>query len=203
MIELYGFGPSRWAKCYWMLKEIGKDFQEHAIQVSKGDHKSPQFLALNPFGKVPAMKDGNVTLFESTAILNYLGEKYPESGLVPKSGTPDRAHYDQWVSFCITELEQPLWRITKHTMVLPEKMRIAQDAALAREEFAQLAKVLDEQIGTRKFIVGNRFTAADITLSYTLGWAQTLELLAPYKNCTRYWKETSARPAFPAHLFKR
>jgi len=203
MIELYGAGPSRWAKCYWMLKELGKEFTEHTVKFAEGELRSAKFLELNPFGKVPVLKDGKITLFESTAIVNYLGEKYPESGLVPKSGTVERALYDQWTSFCITELEQPLWRITKHSMILPENQRIAQDVKLAKDEFAGLAKVLDVQIGNRKYIVGDRFTAADITMCYTLGWAQGMEMVAPYKNCLRYWKDNTARPAFPKHLFQK
>ena len=201
MMELYGAGHSRWAKCYWMLKELGKDFQECPVNFMEGELRSPKFLALNPFGKMPVLKDGDVTLFESTAILNYLGEKFPESGLTPKGGTVERAYYDQWNSYCTTELEQPLWRITKHTVILPEAYRIPADVELAKKDFAYNAKIMDQQLGTKKYLVGDRFTAADITLAYTLGWAIELKLLTPYANLLRYTKETHSRPAFPEHLF--
>jgi glutathione S-transferase len=184
-----------------MLREMGKEFTPHVLNLMEGEHKTPKILELNPFGKTPILKDGKTVLFESTAILNYLGEKFPESGLVPKSGTVDRAHYDQWTSFCTTELEQPLWRITKHAMLLPEAKRIPQDIKLAKEDFTEMATVLDKLIGHRKFLVGDRFTAADITLAYTLGWARSTELLGPFANCQRYLQEMTARPAFPAQLF--
>ena len=203
MIEIYGNGPSRWAKCYWMLKELGVEFKEHRVNFAAGEHKSAKILAMNPFGKLPVMKDGDVTLFESTAIINYLGEKYPQMGLVPKSGTTDRAYYDQWMSYCITELEQPLWRLVKHTRMLPEAKRIAQDVDFAKEEFAHQAKILDGEVGDKKFIAGNKFTAADITLGYTLGWANGMEMLTGFNNLQRYLKEMSARPAFPTQLFAR
>src|SRR5262245_40745760 len=155
MIELYGGGPSRWVKCYWMLKELGLEFQAHEVSFLKGEHRGPEMLAMNPFGKTPVLKDGNLVLFESTAILNYLGEKYPKAGLVPRSGTTERPYYDQWMSFCITELEQPLWRILKHTRLLPESSRSPEDVRLAKDEFAQTARVFDSQIGGQRFMVGN------------------------------------------------
>jgi glutathione S-transferase len=185
-----------------MLRELGKEFTEHSLKLLQGEQRTPKMLALNPFGKTPILRDGEFTLFESNAILNYLGEKYPESGLVPRSGTSERALCDQWMSFCISEIEQPLWRIARHTFLLPENRRIPQDIKLAREEFAQLATVLDTQIGSRPFIVGGRFTAADITLAFTLGWARNVELLTPHKHCVRYLEQMTARAAFPAHLFQ-
>lgn len=203
MIELYGAGPSRWAKPYWMLKEIGKEFKECTVDFRSGEHKGPKITGMNPYGKLPVMKDDSVVVYESTAIMNYIGEKYPESGMVPKSGTAERALYDQWMSFCTTELEQPLWRITKHTRILPDGKRIAQDVALAKEEFDAMCKILDSQIGNKKFVVGNKLTGADITLAYTLGWAQGMDMVTPHKNCMRYLKEMQARPAFPGKLFQQ
>ncbi len=203
MIELYGAGPSRWVKCYWMLKELNQPFTEHVVDFKNGEHKTATMLEMNPFGKVPILIDGKITLYESMAIVNYLGEKYPEFELVPKAGTFDRAYYDQWTSFCITGLEQTLWRVTKHTFLLPENQRIQQDVQLAKDEFAQLAHILDEQIGNRSHLVGNRFTAADITMGYTLSWARSLDMLVLFKNCTRYLEEVTARPAFPVHLYNR
>jgi glutathione S-transferase len=184
-----------------MLKEIGVDFKEHVLNLREGEQKTPAMLKMNPFGKAPVLKDGSFTLFESMAIMNYLGDKHPDSGLVPKSGTAERALYDQWMSFCISDLEQPMWRITKHTFLFPEKMRIPQDVELAKEEFRRVAKVVDEQIGSKKFLVGNRFTAADITMTYTLGWASRFDLLAGLPNCQRYRAEHTSREAFPKHLF--
>jgi glutathione S-transferase len=203
MIELYGAGPSRWVKCYWMLKELNVEFEEHVLNLLGGEQKTPPMLALNPFGKAPVFKDGAVTIFESTAIINYLGEKYPQAGLVPKSGTVERAHYDQWISFCVTELEQPLWRITKHKFIFSEGKRSPHDVDLAREEFDVLAAALDKELDRKKFMVGNRFTAADITMAYTLNWAKRFELINRRPNCLRYTSEMLARPSFPAHLYKK
>jgi glutathione S-transferase len=202
MIELYGSGPSRWAKCYWMLKELNLEFKEHRVSVVADDmKKKPEYLTLSPFGMIPFIKDESLILFESMAIMNYLGEKHPETGLTPASGTIERALYDQWNSFCVSDFEQPLWRLTRHTFRLPEAQRIPQDVALAKEDFSTLAKVVDQQIGSKRFVVGDHFTAADITMTYTLDWAKNLDLIDAYPNCQRYMHDHMARPAFPEHLF--
>ena len=143
MIELYGFGSSRWVKCYWMLKELNVPFKEHRLDLSAGELKKPEVLKLNPFGKAPFIKDSEMALFESLAILNYLGEKYPESKLVPNSGTHERALYDQWMSFCVTELEQPLWRMVRNLFIYPENRRIPQDIVKAKEDFTETVHILD------------------------------------------------------------
>lgn len=201
MLELYGGGPSRWLKCYWMLKEIGQEFKEHTIDFYKNEQKSPHILALNPFGKVPILKDGEKIVCESSAILNYLGDKFPESGLVPKSGTAERAHCDQWLFFSVTDLEQPLWRITKHSRLYPENLRIPEDIELATMEFKRVLKTLNELIGDKRFLVANQFSAADISMGYTLRWAQALRLLDGFANVERYAAELWARPHFPKNLF--
>ncbi|MGY3804453.1 glutathione S-transferase family protein [Pigmentibacter ruber] len=202
MLELYGIGSSRWVKCYWMLKEIGVDFKEYLTDPREA-HKDPDILEMNPFGKIPILKDGSFFLYESTAILNYLGEKFPESKLIPLSGSNDRAYYDQWMSFCLSELETPLWRILKHSIILPENKRIHADTEYAKEEFNSIVKILEKEIGDKQYLVGNHFTAVDISMAYTLGWAQFLGLLEDYGNCSRYRNSLIARPTFPVHLFKR
>jgi glutathione S-transferase len=203
MLELYGIGPSRWAKCYWMLKELGVDFKEHIVDLPSGEHKEAPILKMNPFGKIPILRDESFVLYESTSIMNYLGEKYPESKLVPLSGSYDRAYYDQWMSVCLTEVEVPLWRIIKHTRILPENKRILADVEYAKEEFSSIAKVLEKEIGNKQYLIGNCFTAVDISMAYVFGWAQFLELLEGYENCNRYRSELIARPAYPLHLFKK
>jgi len=201
MLELYGGGRSRWLKCYWMLKEIGQEFTEHIVDFYKNEQRSPHILALNPFGKLPILKDGATVICESSAILNYLGDKFPESGLVPKSGTVERGHCDQWLFFSVTDLEQPLWRITKHAVLLPEDLRLPQDIELATMEFKRVLKTLNEQIGDKNFLVAGKFTAADISIGYTLRWAQAFSLLSGYPNVERYAAGLWARPMFPGELF--
>ncbi|MCX6127734.1 MAG: glutathione S-transferase N-terminal domain-containing protein, partial [Proteobacteria bacterium] len=138
MLKLYGSGASRWVKPYWLLKEMEVPFEACTVTLSKGEHKQPKFLELNPFAKVPALEDGDKRLFESAAICSYLADKYQEKGLIPPVGSFERAQHEQWISFTISELEQPLWRIIKDRLFYPLSNRSPADFLLANEDFAWL-----------------------------------------------------------------
>ncbi len=201
MIKLYGGGPTRWVKPYWTLKELDVPFEPVKLSIPKGDTRTPEYRALHPFSKVPALEDGDFKLFESMAICNYLGDKFPEKGLVPKPATRERALHDQWMSFVVTELEQPLWRITRHTIAYPEPKRSAADIELAREDYQHLCKRLEPLIGD--YLVGDRFSVADIAMTYTLRWAlfRTPNVYDEFPRLRAYLDRHMARPAFPRDLY--
>src|SRR5579883_1165068 len=163
MIKLYGAGPSRWAKCYWTLRELEVPFEPVVVSVLKGETRTPEFLAKNPFGKIPVLEDGDVRLRESSAICTYLAEKHPEKGLLPKQGTFDRALVSQWMSFAVADLEQPLWRAMKHRFLYPEKTRIPAEVEVAHADFKALAATLEREL-CGDHAVGGTFTLADLTL---------------------------------------
>lgn len=198
-IKLYGAGSSRWVRPYWTLQELGVPFEAVRLNLRGGENRSPEFLALNPFGAVPALVDGDLVLSQSSAICTYLADKYPEKGLAPPAGTADRGRYDQWVAFAISDLEQPLWRIARHTFRYPEEKRSPAEKALAADDFRNLARTLEPLLG--EYAVCGRFTVADIMLAYTLRWSERLNLLDDFPRLQEYAARHIARPAFPAHLF--
>jgi glutathione S-transferase len=122
-----------------------------------GAHRKPDFLKVNPAGKLPALVDGDVTLTESVAIVLYLAEKHPEKGLLPR-GLVERAEVYRWLLFTTTELEQPLWRISHHTSLYPKERRIPAEVVLAREDFATMAAVCDAHMNGRQFVAGDTVT---------------------------------------------
>lgn len=199
MIKLYGAGPSRWVRPYWTLNELGVPFEPITVSIRAGENRKPEFLALNPFGKLPALVDGDLTLFESSAICIYLADKYPDKNLIPRVGTPERAKHEQWVSFAITELEQPLWRIHRHKMIYPEARRIPAEIEVAKDDFRATARAFEPLVG--EFMVGDRFTVADIMVSYALKWSTGYGLLEDSPRLTAYLQRHLARPAFPSNLF--
>lgn len=135
------------------------------VNLLAGEHRQPYFLRLNPAGKVPVLVDGDLVVTESAAIVLYLAEKYPEKGLLP-ADLKQRAQVYRWMMFAVTELEQPLWRITKHSTLYPEAKRLPQDIALAKEEFAAMVSVLERHMDKRLFIVGDSITVADCVTAY-------------------------------------
>jgi glutathione S-transferase len=198
-MKLYEFGPTRSIRARWTLQELGVDFEVVTINLMAGEHLSPAFLKINPAGKLPALVDGDMVLTESVAIVLYLAEKYPDRGFIPQD-IGQRAQLFRWLLFTTTELEQPLWRIARHTTVYPPDKRLPADIALARDDFAAMGRVLEEHMNGRQFVTGDRVTVADFVLAYTLDWASMLNLLDGLPRLNEYLQRMYARPKAPQRI---
>lgn len=175
-MKLYGHPNSRATRALWALEEVAAEYEYVHVDLKTGQGRSDAYLALNPAGKVPTLVDGELVITESAAICLYLGDKFPESGLVPPIGTAEGAECYRWVSFAISELEQPLWTIAKHRFVLPEEKRVPEIMQTAFWEFSVAASVLATGIDNRQYATGETFTAADILLGHTLAWARSTRI---------------------------
>jgi glutathione S-transferase len=193
-MKLYEFAPTRSIRARWALQELGVDFEAVTVNLMAGEHRNAEFLAINPAGKLPVLVDGDMVLTESVAIVLYLAEKYPDRGLIPVD-LRQRAQVNRWLLFTATELEQPLWRIARHTFVYPEHQRLPADVLIARQEFKAMAAVLDEHMEGRSFVVGDRLTVTDLVLAYTLDWANEEELLDRLPRLQAYLKRMYERPS--------
>ena len=198
-MKLYEFAPTRSIRARWILQELGLDFEAISVDLPARQHCGAEFLELNPAGKVPVLVDGDLVLSESVAIVLYLAEKYPEGGFIP-ADPQLRAETYRWILFTVTELEQPLWRISKHTALFPEEQRIPADVALARREFLPMAAVLEKHMKGRAYVVGESLTAADFIVAYTLDWANLDELLGECPNLRAYLERMYARPRAPQRI---
>ncbi len=194
MITVYGCPQTRSTRVTWALEEAGAEYAFVPVILSKGEHKQPEFLKLNPSGKVPVITDGDLIVSESAAICTYIGEKFPASGLVP-ADLADRAHYFQWCFFAMSELETPLWTMAKHTRFLPEDRRVPAVADTCLWEFQRAASVLAQHLEGREYVVGNQFTAADILLGGTLNWARSAEVKLESAVLEAYADRMGARAA--------
>lgn len=198
-MKLYEFAPTRSIRARWILQELGLDFEALSVSLPEGQHRSAEFMELNPAAKVPVLVDGDLVLSESVAIVLYLAEKYPDRGLIPAEPA-DRAEFYRWILFTVTELEQPLWRISRHTAIYPQKDRLPADVALARRDFAPMAAVLENHMKGRVYVVGNRATAADFIVAYTLDWAGEVQLLGECPALRAYVERMYARPRAPRRI---
>ena len=198
-MKLYGFGPSRSLRALWGLKELDVDFEFIPVNLLRDEHKDPDFLRVNPTGRVPVLVDGDVVIPESAAIVLYLADKYREKGLMP-ADLKARAQVYRWTLFAVTELEQPLWRITRHTVVYPENKRLPADIALAREEFVAMAAILESHLEGRDFIVGDALTVADCVTVYLVDWANELKLIGDFPRLSAYLERMYARPKAPQRI---
>ncbi|KAM3095841.1 glutathione S-transferase family protein [Phormidesmis sp. 146-12] len=192
-MKLYEFAPTRSIRVRWVLQELGVEFEAISINMRTGEHHTPDFIAINPTGKLPVLIDGEHVITESVAITLYLGEKYPESNLVP-TDLLLRAQLYRWLLFTATELEQPLWRIARHTFIYPEELRLPAEIPLARQDFTNMAVVLENHLLDRQFVVGEQVTVGDFVLAYTLDWANEVQLLATFPTLVEYMERMYKRP---------
>ena len=196
MLELYGSPPTRALRVIWLLNELGLEYAMRPVDIPRGETRSKEFLALNPAGKVPVLVDGTLVLTESVAIQLYLADKHPEAGLIPAS-VPERAEMYQWIFFMVTEIEQPLWRIARHTFIYPEAQRLPQDAELARQECLAMLALLERHMHGRRYMVGARPSVADFNAAYLLDWADETQLLEDMPRLKAYLESMYARPTAP------
>jgi glutathione S-transferase len=199
MMKLYGFAATRSIRALWALNELGAEFEFVPVNILAGEHRHPEFLRINPAGKVPVLVDGDMVLTESAAIVMYLAEKYPDKGLLPA----DREQLGQayrWVMFAMTELEQPLWRITRHSWLYPEDKRIPEEIPIASQEFIAMATILDNHMAGRQFIVGDTMTIADCVTAYLMDWANEYHLINEHPRLRTYLDKMYARPTAPLRI---
>ena len=198
-MRLYEFAPTRSIRARWTLQELGVDFESVTVNLVAGEHRRPEFLKLNPAGRVPVLVDDDLVLTESVAIVLYLAEKYPHKGLVP-TDLKQRAQVNRWLLFAATELEQPLWRISRHTALYPEPLRLPAEVALARQDFTDMVAVLEAHMQGRQFLVGHTVTVADLVCAYTLDWANEVGLLDGCPQLLGYIERMYARPHAPLRI---
>ncbi|HVN40976.1 MAG TPA: glutathione S-transferase family protein, partial [Myxococcota bacterium] len=174
-------------------------FEAITVDLPAGEHRRPEFLKLNPAGKLPVLVDGDVVLTESVAIARYLAEKYAEKGFLPRD-VAQRAQVDRWLLFAATELEQPLWRITRHTNLYPESERLPAEVAIAARDFREMAAVLEQHMQSREYVATDRVTVADFVMAYTLDWANEVKLLDECPRLRAYMERMYARPKAPLRI---
>jgi glutathione S-transferase len=169
------------------------------VDPTKNEQRGPELLALNPAGKVPVLVDGDFVLTESVAIVLYLAEKYPQKGFLP-ADLRARAQVNRWLLFTVTELEQPVWRIARHTHQYPVEKRLAAEIPLARQDFLDMATVMEKHLETRPVLVGENVTVADFVAAYTLDMASLVGLLETLPNLRAYMERMYARPKAPQRI---
>ena len=186
-----------------VIAATGLDVEQKVVDFGKGEHKSPEFLAMNPNGAVPTLVDGDFVLTESRAIMQYLASKKPESGLLPKDEAQradvvrwqfwDASHFSPQVSTIAFE------RVLKPMFGMGEPNQPKIDEALT--SFRRFAAVLDKRLAGKHYIVGEALTLADLTLASSLMYSKQAELpLAEFPNIeawfgritsTEAWKKTN------------
>ena len=199
MIEIYHVPGTRGVRPIWLCAELGIDYRVVDVDFSASYRSSPEWRRMNPVGKVPVMVDTDadgLMFFESGAMVQYLLDRFDQGSLEPERGSPDHALYLQWSWFAEATFARPLGEIVNHLREFPGE----QKSEAAIEEMRNRARLclhaLTPQLKQRDYIVGDRFSAADIMLGYSVMLA-TKYLPEPLPNeVADYWNRLSERPAY-------
>ena len=193
MIKLYGVPMSRASRCLWMLEELGVPY-ENVPTSFVGDAQKPDYLKVNPNGRIPALDDDGTLVWESMAINLHLAEKY-DKGFRPRS-LEERAHTVQWSFWGMTEIEPGLIEAFVNRVMLPEAQRNQAAGDAGEQKLQRPLAVLDKELGRRRFLLGDRFTLADLNVASVLLIAPMARIdLSKYPNVQRWLAACSDRPA--------
>ena len=193
-MKLYGYKNGRTLRALWVLEEARVPYEYVEIDLFKGEAHTPEFLKINPAGKLPVLIDGEQTITESAAICLHIGEKYPESQLLPPAGTAARTECYRWISFVLTEIDSALWTIAKHRFALPKEKRVDAILDTAAWEYGVAAKILAAAVSQRDYLTG-AFSVADILAGHTLLWARSARLNVESAALDNYLHRLESREA--------
>jgi glutathione S-transferase len=189
-LVLYHAAPSRSSIVHWMLEELGQPYELHMISLKKGENRQPAYLAVNPMGKVPALKHGDTVITEAAAICTYLADAFPQAGLNIPVGDPRRGPYLKWLFFGPSCVEPA---ITERAFPRQEQ---PQRAALGFGDFDTVVDVLAKAAAAAKpYLLGNTFTAADVVIGSGLRWGTMFKLLPERAEFKPYMAALAERPA--------
>ena len=182
---------------HWTLEELGVPYEKVLIDIRKGESKKPEFLKLNPNGRVPLLVHDGVPIFESAAIQIYLGETFGVAkGLYPASG-PQRGEVMQWIVWTNVSLGDALGRIGRNLGTwAPEDERNAKAGQTGKNDIQELLGIIEAALANKDYLVGNKFSLADLHLSSWMSYAGMMGAdLAPFPKLRAWVERCEARPA--------
>jgi len=193
MLTLYGTTMSRAARCLWMLEEVGVPYVNVPTHFAK-EAQTPEFKRLNPNGRVPVLDDDGLVVWESMAINLHLADRYGKE-LGPRDAA-ERALINQWSFWGMTEVEPGLIDAFVHRVMFPPAQRKPEVAAAGEAELARPLAVLEGVLAGRTWLVGDRFTVADLNVASVLGLAALAQIdLSKYPHVQRWLTACTSRPA--------
>jgi glutathione S-transferase len=200
MLKLYYYPQTRAGRVRWLLEEIGTPYELVRVDLPAGEQRLPAYRKINPNGTVPTLIDGDLVLYESAAIVQYLADKFPGANLAPPVGSAARGKYYQWIHYAMSAIEPPAVTIFLHTtgapLGRPAPERLPQLLPEARAQLAAAVQVVDDELAGKEFILGDQFSGADVMIASILGWCVMLNMAgADAQNVQAYLARIVPRPA--------
>jgi glutathione S-transferase len=188
-LTLYHASPSRSSVVLWMLEELGQPYDVKLIRLSQGENLKPDYLAINPMGKVPALDHRGTVITEVAAICTYLADEFPQAKLNIPVGTPQRGLYLKWLFFAPGALEPAVI-----DRAAPRK-EPARRAMLGYGDFDTTMDVVANAVSKGPWLMGEQFTAADVVVGANVRWGMMFKMVPERKEFIDYAARIAARPA--------
>ena len=171
-----------------LLEELGAPYRLHLLDLKAGEQRQPAYLAINPMGKVPALKDGDALITEQVAIYIYLADRFPQAGLAPAIGDPLRGPWLRWIAYYGSCFEPAL-------MDRAQKHEPASRSSSPYGDYDTMLKTLTDQLARGPWLLGERYTSADVLWGTALDWTTQFKLVPELPLIRAYIDRVGARPA--------
>lgn len=188
-LVLYTNPMSRGRIARWMLEELGRPYRTELLEF-KASMKAPEYLAINPMGKVPAIRHGDTVVTEAAAICAYLADVFPDAGLAPAHGDHSRAAYYRWMFFAAGPLEAAVTNKALGFEVPENRTVLAGYGCMA-----DVLQALEYAVSQNEYIAGDKFTAADVYVGSGIGWGMMFGTLEKRPVIQAYFDRLKVRPA--------
>ncbi|HEY7689518.1 MAG TPA: glutathione S-transferase family protein [Dongiaceae bacterium] len=188
-LTLYHASPSRSSVTLWMLEELGEPYDVLMLNLQNGDQQKPDYLAINPMGKVPALKHNDTVITEVAAICTYLADAFPGAKLNVPIGSSRRGVYLKWLFFGPGCLEPAMT-----DRVFPRKEQ-PRRAALGYGDYDTAMNVVAQAVAKGPYLMGEQFTAADVVIGSNIRWGMIFKMVPERTEFTAYAERIAARPA--------
>jgi glutathione S-transferase len=189
-LVLYTNPRSRGRIARWMLEEVGQPYRTEILDFAT-TMKAPAYLAVNPMGKVPALRHGDAVVTEAAAICAYLADAFPQAGLAPPPGDRLRAPYYRWMFFAAGPMEAASSNKAMGFAVPAER-----EGMMGYGSYDRAMKVIEDAVSRSDYLVGGKFTAADVYVGSQVGFGLMFGTLEKRPAFQKYWERLSARPAY-------
>jgi glutathione S-transferase len=173
----------------WMLEELGEPYSTEVVDYAQ--MRSPAYLAVNPMGKVPAIRHGEVLVTEGAAICAYLADAFPQAGLAPPPGDPARGPYYRWLFFAAGPLEAAITDRRLGVEPTAEQRRM-----VGYGSYGEVLDVIADELATREYLAGDRFSAADVYMASHLAFGMMTQMIEPRPAFEAYVGRLKTRPAW-------
>lgn len=197
MIKIYGSPKSSAGRVYWMMEELGLAYERMPLNMSQREHKNSDFLKLNPNGKVPCIVDGTFVLWESMAITQYLVAKYNKQSPMLAQDAEEVGLISQWSYWSILEMQKHAVEWLIQALFVPAERRDPSLIERAQKALPPLFTILDKALENKTYLVGNRFTLADLHVASVVNIVVSLGYdISAYKFVHPWIKACQDRPAY-------